>query len=372
MWSESLPSGKVKFVERYENPLTGQLKKVSITLDRDTASTRKQARKALDMKIEENLRKLSSTVRKEELRLSDLVELYRKDQETTVSRSTYQRNYFATKSLMRILGPDTLVDRLTAGYVRERLAGLDEKPGTTNERITRLKALIRWGYENDYLDDIRWIDKIKKFKDEEKKQKLNEKYLEGNELKELLSHMSVDKWRFLTELTALSGLRIGEAIALDTSDVNIKTRLITVTKTYDPVNRVVTSPKTITSNREIYMQDELLLLCKSIHLFMKKERLAMGYQSDIFISNVNGGYMNYYSYNKYLGEISERLFCKPVTTHFMRHTHVALMAEHGVPLDVISRRLGHADNKVTRDIYFHVTENMKAKDHQAVSGIHIL
>ena len=42
MWSEILPSGKVRFVERYEDPMTEKSHKVSITMDKDTASTRKQ------------------------------------------------------------------------------------------------------------------------------------------------------------------------------------------------------------------------------------------------------------------------------------------------------------------------------------------
>lgn len=214
MWSELLPNGKVKFVERYEHPLTGQLLRVSITLDKETASTRKQAQKALNLKIEKKLRELCPVVKKNELRFSELVELYRKDQEATVAKSTYRRNYFATKSLIRIIGENTLVERLSAGYIRERFTELNEKPGTTNERITRLKALMRWGYANDYISDIRWIDKIKKFKDDEKVHKLEEKYLESEELKELLENFSVEKWKLLTEFTALSGLRVGEAIAL--------------------------------------------------------------------------------------------------------------------------------------------------------------
>ena len=102
-------------------------------------------------------------------------------------------DYYATKSLAEILGEATLVDRITAGYVREQLAARSEKPGTTNERITRLKALFRWGYENDYIKDIRWLDKLKKFKDEEKQQKLEDKYLESEELKILLDNISVEK-----------------------------------------------------------------------------------------------------------------------------------------------------------------------------------
>ena len=372
MWSEILPSGKVRFVERYEDPMTEKSHKVSVTMDKDTASTRKLAQAALNDKIDAKLSSITATIKKDDLRLSELVELYRTDQKATVTQSTYQRNYFAMDSLMRILGRDILVDKITAGYVREKLAAENEKPGTTNERITRLKALMRWGYQNDYIADIRWLDKIKKFKDDEKAQKLEEKYLESDELKILLKNMKVDKWRMLTEFSALSGLRAGEAIALNTSDIDFTNRYIHISKTYDPVNHIVGTPKTATSNREVYMQDELFTLCKQIKRYMDKERFYCGHRSELFMCDVNGDYLNYYSYNKYLQENARQLFGKTVTTHFMRHTHVALMAEQGVPLDVISRRLGHSDSRVTMNIYFHVTKKMRERDNQKIKEVSIL
>ena len=48
-----------------------------------------------------------------------------------------------------------------------------------------------------------------------------------------------------------------------------------------------------------------------------------------------------------------------LSTHMFRHTHVALLVEAGVPIKVISERLGHAKVDTTLDIYTHVTENMK-------------
>jgi integrase len=205
-----------------------------------------------------------------------------------------------------------------------------------------------------------------------KQKKLEEKYLESDELKTLISSMTVPKWRFLAELTALSGMRIGEAIALNSSDVDFNPRIIKVTKTYDPVNRIAEPPKTSASNREIQMQDELYRLCKRINLYMKKERLTLGYASDLFINDINGNHVNYYSYNAYLSENAERLFNKKVTSHFIRHTHVALMAEQGIPIEVISRRLGHTNSKITLDIYFHATKKMKEKDMEQVKEITIL
>lgn len=374
MWVEQLKNGKVKFVERYTNPMTLKEQRVSVTMDRNTARTRRQAQATLNKKIEKKLANITLTSKQPYIRLSELVELYRRSQRVTVRPATYVRNYYACESLMRILGADTVVSRLRAGYVNEKLIFLGEDVGTTNERLTRLKALIRWGYKNDLIDDISWIDKLEKGKNPQKKQRLEEKYLEADELNVLLRNMDIAKWRFLAEFTALSGLRIGEAIALNNDDVDTKRRKIVINKNRDAVNKLTGYPKNLTSNREIYMQDELYDLCLKIKKFMRNERISIGYISPLFLSNENGDYLNYYSYNSYLKDVSRRVLDKniEITTHVMRHTHTALMAEQGVPLDIISRRLGHADSRITREIYFHVTKKMKEQDDQRIKSVKLL
>ncbi|MDE7434448.1 MAG: site-specific integrase [Lachnospiraceae bacterium] len=370
MWSEDLPNGKVRFAERYTDPMTGKQKKVSITLDKNTAATRKQAQAALADKISAKL--LSAQTNNTNLRLSELIELYRKSQLVTVTKSTYSRNYHAANTIMRLLGESTLVSQLSAAYVKDRFLAQNESPGTFNERLSRFKALIRWGYENDYISDIRYLDKIKPLNNKEKKERLRNKFLEAGDLKKLLDAMTVTKWRYLSELTVLSGMRCGEAIALHMSDVDFENKVISVTKTYDAVNKVVTPPKTACSNREIYMQPELEKLCREIRKHTLSGKLKYGYDADLFMCGVNGGHLDYYAYNKYLGEVSMRTLGRKITTHVMRHTHVSLMAEAGVPLDVITRRVGHENSNVTRDVYLHITERQKEKDRERLNSVIIL
>lgn len=372
MWSEKLPSGKVRFVERYADPLTGKQKKLSVTMDRDTASTRKQAQAALNDKISAQVENLLAPSKTGDLRLSELVELYRANQKTSVTQSTYQRNYFAENTFMTLLGESTIVSRLTAVYVKEKFMSGDVTPGKFNERIKRFKAMIRWGYENDYISDIRYLDKISPLADKERREKLQEKYLESAELKTLLDVMKIKKWRCLAELTALSGMRCGEAIALNMDDIDFKNKTITVTKTFDPVNKIVTPPKTSKSNREIYMQPELERLCHAIRRATLAGKLKYGHQSELFMCDINGEHLDYYAYNKYLGEVSMRVLNRKITTHIMRHTHVSLMAEAGVPLEVITRRVGHENSDITRRIYLHITERQKEKDREQIKDIKIL
>lgn len=372
MWCETLPSGKVRYAERFINPLTGKYIRVSVTLDKDTRSNRKKAQIALQEKISASLGNLSYNEKKENLTLSELVTRYLDDLKGRVKESTYSRNKGFTNKLVDILGGDVLVESLNASYVKSCLLKQNDKASTINERLVRLKAMLRWAYQNDLINDIRWLDKLAPIKDDEKKKKLEMKFLESNELSLLLENMKVEKWSLFTQLIALTGMRCGEAIALFTEDVDFENRLIHVTKTLDPNNETITSPKTADSIRDIYMQEQLLKLCLDIKAYMEEERAYTGIDSKFFMSDVLGKHLAYYAYNKYLKETSKRVLGRQITTHYMRHTHVSLLAEQGIPLDVISRRLGHSDSSITKEIYFHVTERLKEKDYKQIENIKII
>jgi integrase len=45
------------------------------------------------------------------------------------------------------------------------------------------------------------------------------------------------------------------------------------------------------------------------------------------------------------------------TPHWMRHSHATALLLAGVPVHVVSRRLGHADVQTTLELYAHVTED---------------
>ena len=372
MWCEEQKNGKVKYVERFVDPITNKSSKVSVTMDKDTNANRKRAQIALQAKIDEKLKDLFTPVRKEDLTLSEFAEIYLAEQERTLKQSTYRRNKFAIRKIVEYLGGESLIDSLNALYVKNNLYVGAEEPGTKNERLKRFKAMIRWGYQEEYIQNIAWLDKLKPFEDEDKKRKLEEKYLESDELKLVLENMTVDKWRFVAEFAALTGMRIGEIIALETSDLNFDNRTILVSKNYDYLNNVTTTPKTGYSSREIYMQDQLYALCKKIKIYMTQEQVHCAYRTNLFFSDEDGDQINYFSYNKHLGDVTLRTVGKKATSHFMRHTHVALMAEQGVPLEIISRRLGHSDSKITKEIYFHVTEKLKQQDYERIKNIKII
>ena len=50
-----------------------------------------------------------------------------------------------------------------------------------------------------------------------------------------------------------------------------------------------------------------------------------------------------------------------ISLHGLRHSHATLLLKAGVPLKVVSERLGHSSITVTLDIYSHVMPNMQVE-----------
>lgn len=369
MWCEKLNNGKYRFAERYLDPLTMTEKKVSVTLEKNTRQAQKTAQQALQEKIQQKL----CVSDRYDVRLKDLVEAYRQDQEKTVKLSTYQRNYNACNSIMKILGEDIVLSKLTAGYIRSRFLSTGKKPVTLNEYQKRLKALLRWGYKNDFVDDIRYLDKLERFKDTPHHQKIEDKFLERSDLNLLVQGMSIELWRNLTMFLALSGLRFGEAAALLRSDLDFPEREIHVTKNYDGINHVVTTPKTYHSIRNVFMQDELYSFCRKLFVsgYIDHNIIRLN-PGDLLFPYKEDKHISFDAYAKYLRENSERVLGRRITPHTLRHTHASLMMEQGVDIDTIAARLGHHDSKVTRDIYLHVTNRLDAERKSQMKKIRIL
>lgn len=365
MWIEKLENGKFKAVERYEDYLTGKQKRVSVTMSKNTPQERKKAQDHLQKKILD-AQKATKTF---DFTMLEVVKAYQKDKKDSVKGSTYTRICTASNSFLRIFGEDTRVSALTVKTVKDKFRATGATNHTLNEHLARFKQLIRWAYKNDMIENISFIEKIDRFKDEPRKTLISDKYLESREIKILLQNMQHERYKDLTEFLVLTGLRIGEALALNIDDVNIKDRVISVTKTWDATNFLLGTPKTPSSIRDVYIQDELLPLCKKLKMEALEKKLRSG--EDAFFQHKGRRY-GVGNYTKHLKEHSDKYLNHAITPHALRHTHVSLLAEHGVDFDVIARRLGHDSSKITREIYFHVTEGLKKKDNEQIHSVKVL
>lgn len=342
-------NGKFRFFETYIDPKTRMRKTACVTLDRNTSMSRKRAQNLLADRIRELT---DETEKSSVMTVTDLIEAYTAFQRTHVAPQTLVGDKNALKAVSRILGPKTDINQVDARFITKRLDMTDEDSTRKNYRIKHIKKMFRWAYQYDYLRDGSWISKLKKYKDSEK-QRRSGKYLEANELRILLDSLNVEKYRLFVEFLALTGMRVGEALALTWDDIDTENKTIKIDKTLSLVTGEVGPTKTEESTRVIHIQEELLPVI---------EKIPPQVFSDI----------QYHAFNKYLKENTLRTIGRPLSPHSLRHTHVSLLAGSGVPLDVISHRCGHSDSDVTREIYLHVTQKMKDRDAEAVDQIRLL
>lgn len=371
MWCNIQKNGTAVYRARYKNPLTGKLEIASVSMPRDSVQTRNKAQRELTAKIEAAIAELQcvdcSTT------LSQLQKEYLKTQALTLKQSTVKRNEIITSSVLDLLNPDAIVNNLTAQYVNSRLLDSGKPVSTVNNYITRFKAMLNWGYANDYHNNLALISKLKPFVDSCEEQEITLKYLEPTEAKDLLAAIKEDNswnWYYITSILLLTGLRFGEISALEVSDIDISNLTIRISKTYDSINDIVTTPKTDHSKRTIHIQPDLLTELKKCMLWRNEMMIERNIRTKLLIPNIKtGDHILHRSYEKYLGDISEKLLGRHVTPHMLRHTHASLLAANGMTAEEIARRLGHSKSEITSKIYIHVTQKIIENDNKKIDQI---
>ena len=366
LYEEVLADGRCNYRLPYTDRLTGKNKKLSIIMEKQTAQNRKEALRLLQERLDDIMMESEN----KNITLRALCERYFAEKERTLKKSTIIRNKATLGRLRRWMGDDVLINELTVPYVKKVILDHSEHNYTYNEYVARFKALFNWAFINGYLESRNVIDRLSKLPDD-KKTRIEDKYLEKEELQALLD-ASADylHWHYVIHFMALSGLRVSEVISLKDSDIDDE--YIHVNSTYVINADEVGTPKTRSSVRDVFIRDELATLIKEIRKWQREERFKNGVRSDLFICDKSGDMFHYYSFNKYLKELSERTIGRVITTHALRHTATSLLIAEGVPLETVSRMLGHNDTKVTKEIYLHVTQKLRERDNEALRKVKIL
>nr|DAQ28887.1 MAG TPA: Integrase [Caudoviricetes sp.] len=149
-----------------------------------------------------------------------------------------------------------------------------------------------------------------------------------------------------------SGLRKGEALALQWSDIDFKKKLINVDKSmyYVGSKPQIKSTKTKAGTRKVILLDAL---CDEIKKWKRES---------IYVFTDHGQtYTN--------GSIQKRIiaYCKTdpdlakVTLHRLRHTFCTMLYEFGVDIKDAQTIMGHSDIITTQNIYTHVRDTKLEK-----------
>ncbi|WP_338208256.1 tyrosine-type recombinase/integrase [Lactiplantibacillus paraxiangfangensis] len=164
------------------------------------------------------------------------------------------------------------------------------------------------------------------------------------------------EYRIFFMLLELTGMRKGEAMALNWHDINLKKKLITINKTrnYFGIGPV----KTAAGNRTIAISDSLTEQLKHFKLYQRAKflRLQTEFKTDqlVFTNKYTSPIKDSSVFNNFYSALKlANIDANKYVIHSLRHTHATLLLDAGInPVD-IAKRLGHANASITLKIYSH-------------------
>lgn len=175
----------------------------------------------------------------------------------------------------------------------------------------------------------------------------------------------------LFRLLAFSGMRIGELIALEWSDIDFfrKTVSINKTLTLDKAgNYTVGRPKTTSSNRVIMLDDETMAILQKWRAEQSRRIIYLGKpKNDLIFPGEHGAHLVYSTALDWNKKIAKKQGLKNISLHGFRHTHASLCFEAGLTMQDVKDRLGHSNISTTMDIYTHVTKSRKEESIQQLA-----
>ncbi|MFT8753061.1 MAG: site-specific integrase [Oenococcus oeni] len=168
-------------------------------------------------------------------------------------------------------------------------------------------------------------------------------------------------------LLAFTGMRKGEALALNWDDINLVDKTLSISKTVVTVDSgevISNEPKTKASNRVMTLDDETVSALAEWKLRQHELYQALGYDSFpcnyVFNSEVNS-FVNLSRPRMWARRIAKNAGLPPIIIHGFRHTYATLAVQSGMDIKQLQYQLGHNDVHTTLQIYAEVTKKQKTE-----------
>lgn len=361
---------KTRFFMDYLDPLTGQSKTMSITMDKGGPRARKEAEMVLTERINKKISEVKRTDIIQGVRFGELVDEFLAYSKQRIRRTTYFNHLTMAKNLRETIDNNALVTKLTPLFLTKVLENLlygerQLSNGYVSKYKIFLHQILDYAVERSYLQHNP-VDDIKiNYRPNEDRHPTRNKFLEADELRTLLdyAYQRNQTYAALCEWLYQTGTRFGESAALRFSDVyqdrNHWFVSITGTLEYDHV-KIGDQHKTNTTKTPAGRR-EVVLSKRAVQIYQERRAIA-GEDDALIFATQNGTPIQASALNTFLRTAKKNLdIDKSISSHIFRHTHISKLAELGVPLYVIQQRVGHSNSRVTREIYTHVTREAVEK-----------
>lgn len=261
-------------------------------------------------------------------------------------RKVTMDKYLMTQKWLKRLAPELRlcdVTRITYQQILNDYADCHERQ-TTMDFHHQLKGAILDAVDERLIERDPTRKAIIKGKAPKEKKV---KYLNQFELHKLLSDLELGpeiSWDWFIMLVAKTGIRFSEGLAITPKDFDFSHQILSISKTWDYKGEGGFLPtKNQSSVRKVQIDWQTVI---------QFSELTKGLPEDepIFVKKT--------VYNSTVNDVLSR-HCSNVnipiiSIHGLRHTHASLLANNGINIQEIARRLGHANIEMTWNIYSHL------------------
>jgi integrase len=364
MWIEDLPNGKYKFFERYKDPYTEKLKKVSVTMEKKTPQAKNQAALLLQEKINKKIK----TNNAKSVTFGEIYNLFYRQWEKTVKESTKHTYLFVDNIIKKEINNDILLVNIDRRFIQEKLDKiLEEKSYQTATRVRiRLKNIFEYALNYSYIDnnEVNFTNVPKPPETIEEIEQKREKFLTMEEIKKLIDSLNSkvynQKYGDMVLVLALTGMRYGELVALQLKNIDFQNKKIEIAGNFDSIHKIKTIPKTRKSIRNIKVSEAALEAIKRQIIRLTERFQPLTDDDYIFCFDVWNSPITLPTFSQIIKKYGAIAGIeKNLSSHVFRHSHISYLAEAGLPIKSIMDRVGHANAKMTLEIYSHTTKDME-------------
>jgi integrase len=180
------------------------------------------------------------------------------------------------------------------------------------------------------------------------------------QLKSFLESVRSDRLFAAWLLAATTGMRRGEVLGLRWSDVDLDAGTVTVRqiRTVARYEVLTLTPKTDRAQRSIAVDPATVAALRAHRVAQFEERLALGdaynESGGLVFTHEDGAPIHPERFTGWFRQLCGRSGLPPIRLHDVRHSYVTALLASGIPLKVVSQRVGHASPLVTMTIYQHV------------------
>ena len=344
-------------------------KQVYTTISAPTKKELKQKREFKINKFKENGYTRHKSVSVKNYR--ELSELWLKNHKLEVKPQTYSQTVSELKTYLLPVFGDIRVEKITLPMVQVFVNKIANNPnlGSVSLKIILSinKRILKYAV-NLQLITVNPADNIIVPKNKKNiSQKKELKYFEINQLKQFKDYLDKLPNTFrnyyhktLYDTLLATGLRIGEAVALEWSDIDLDNGYIDVNKTIVWSRMETNSPKSMAGYRKIPIDRNTVLMLRLYKARQHQCFIEHGYggkMAEHVFSNGLHAYPSREGLQKTLTKYLKLAGLPYLTLHAFRHTHASLLLNAGISYKELQQRLGHSTLAMTMDTYSHLFDD---------------